>query len=743
MSHHTSSKSDALRLGILVGLCLLIGVQQIRKIAVVNADGVFYISHAQRLPGDYAEVARTYPIGYPFVLWAAHKAAMVFAEHDSAMLWLHSSQGVTLVCRMLALIPLYFLGRRLVGAKNSFWALLILLVLPYPARYGAEILREWPHVLFLSLGFWLLCWGLHERRWWVFALVGLDAGLGYLIRPECIQLVLYALVGLASVSLGAKRMHPSRLFAAASGLVVGLLASCAPHVLATGTLMPSQFQPRPLRAPPVIRAIGPKAASEDPLEFEVAEGELLELPIRAIDPNGDPMTFTLVSVPVGSRPVYQFWSMVMGDHFWTLRADEKDYLVSKYPPGAWDYEGIACYAYAQADAHAGLHAVHRFWSSARHQHFYTMDEREKATILQESPAGTWMYEGIAFYAFGEGNRPGDTVPVYRRSGPESRYFWEVGDTGRRTGAVAWYVHGARESPAGAGIENGVFRWRPGSGQKGDYQINVIVSNKGLQSCQLVRIKVVGAAATQGRGADRVLLCAAQSTGLEKPPEAVNRIFAGVAEDLMVVFFVPWLLGLGWRLRHPAEPTERALIVAVVIVNVALMFWRHLGLGSGDDRRYSLGMIALTIFYVPVGVEVMARWLSKVSLSLRPRWMSSGLQQSLWFHSLVMVGILVCLPKLLMASPGNKTGYRAVAEWLRQNTQAEDVLAVPDIRISFYAQRQGLPYLQYPNVRRVDYVVTMDDKGEGQIPEGWRREYSVAVDRRSGKILVIYSTGRPK
>ncbi len=50
---------------------------------------------------------------------------------------------------------------------------------------------------------------------------------------------------------------------------------------------------------------------------------------------------------------------------------------------------------------------------------------------------------------------------------------------------------------------------------------------------------------------------------------------------MVIFFVPWLLGLYGRLRYQADRTERILIVAVVIVNIALMLGRHVCLGPGE------------------------------------------------------------------------------------------------------------------------------------------------------------------
>ena len=176
MNNRGLLKSDVLRLGVLAGLCLLIGVQQIHKPALINPDGVFYISLAQRLPDGYVSAARTYPPGYPVILWMAHGAASLLAGSDSPRLWLDSSQHATVLCQMLALLPLYLLGKLLVGGVRSFWALLILLVLPYPAQFAHDVLREWPHVLFLGLGFWLLYWALHRRQWWALALVGWTRG---------------------------------------------------------------------------------------------------------------------------------------------------------------------------------------------------------------------------------------------------------------------------------------------------------------------------------------------------------------------------------------------------------------------------------------------------------------------------------------------------------------------------------------------------------------------------------------
>ena len=82
----------------------------------------------------------------------------------------------------------------LVGGKNSFWAILILIFLPFPTRIVCDVVREWPYLLFLAAGFFFLLWSANSGKWWLFGLVSLSCGLGYLIRPESVQLVVYGLM---------------------------------------------------------------------------------------------------------------------------------------------------------------------------------------------------------------------------------------------------------------------------------------------------------------------------------------------------------------------------------------------------------------------------------------------------------------------------------------------------------------------------------------------------------------------
>jgi hypothetical protein len=98
-----------------------------------------------------------------------------------------------------------------------------------------------------------------------------------------------------------------------------------------------------------------------------------------------------------SLPVYKFWSDVLGAHFYTMSETEKEKLITQYRH-AWTYEGPAFYAYSEDLRPADTVPVYRFWSSQAGYHFYTVSEAEKDDLLDNHP-GTWVFEGIAWYAY--------------------------------------------------------------------------------------------------------------------------------------------------------------------------------------------------------------------------------------------------------------------------------------------------------------------------------------------------------
>ncbi len=99
----------------------------------------------------------------------------------------------------------------------------------------------------------------------------------------------------------------------------------------------------------------------------------------------------------GLAPVYRFWSQSLTTHFYTILEEEKNTLISKYS-NVWSYEGIAFYAYPPEQGPVGSKPVYRFWSASLGRHFYTISESERQNLI-EKQSKVWTPEGIAWYAF--------------------------------------------------------------------------------------------------------------------------------------------------------------------------------------------------------------------------------------------------------------------------------------------------------------------------------------------------------
>lgn len=160
------------------------------------------------------------------------------------------------------------------------------------------------------------------------------------------------------------------------------------------------------------------------------------------------------TTPTGVRsdkgPVYRFWSPVTLSHFYTADPAERDLLIDDYPH-IWSYEEVAYQALLSA-GDTGASPVYRFWSPTRGGHLYTIDEREKESILAKYPADVWAYEGIAFYAFASDKQESGTVPVHRFRSSHLEYdFFTVDETEKRLliekypavwtyKGIAWYAY---------------------------------------------------------------------------------------------------------------------------------------------------------------------------------------------------------------------------------------------------------------------------------------------------------------
>lgn len=478
---NSSDNRDKLYLTIVLSIAAIIGIYLIVTTVLIAKDGVSYIHYAKALSSSPLEIIRDcsdyapreYTPGYPFLILFAHKAANLFGQYSSALSWVYAGQGITLLCMILSLVPLYFIGKLLVGARNAFWGLLILVFLPYPAKFGSDILRDWPHILFLATGFWLLVRAVMLKRWWQFALVGVIAAIGYIIRPMCAQLIIYGILWLlySLVKSGSRySMRRGQTIAALISLVIGFMAVSTPYMFASGNVLP-------------VRA------------KQIKEG---------------------------------------------------------------------------------------------------FDGRDDSNEISVRNADT-NYASLV---------PADIAKALR--------------------------------------------------------------------------------------------------------QLVGKVGANLR-----VYFLPFLfLGIYYLFRKSScEPPIRFLMIAFVLLNIVMLTLRYTCLGYSLGKRYVLPLTVFTIFYVPIGLQLLAGWIDKLlrKTILKNSNAEKGTRE--WFFFFLVIGIGICLPKLLRPLRIEKQGYRMAAEWLKKNTPDDSLIVVSERepRLAFYAERRSIRSWPQGRSMHADYAVKIHSR----------------------------------
>lgn len=238
-----SGRSRAvIHISILLAITFCVGIYLISTTVLIAQDGTTFIKYAKGFETSPLKAIKSeyqHP-GYPFLIAVAHKIAKI-GGGSSLWSWIYSAQAVALVFRLLAIAVLYFVGKEIVGQRISFWAILILILLPNPARLGSDALSDWPHIFFLVAGFLLLIWAAVSRKWWLFGFSGLAAGMGYLIRPECAQVVVFGTLWLGVQMFWSQRiMSRHKAVFALALLLVGFLVTAGPYMKLKGAVFPKK-----------------------------------------------------------------------------------------------------------------------------------------------------------------------------------------------------------------------------------------------------------------------------------------------------------------------------------------------------------------------------------------------------------------------------------------------------------------------------------------------------------------------
>ncbi len=239
----SGKNKDLINLSILLTVALFVGIYIIVTTVIIAGDGVVFIKYAKQIEVASVKtmVSEFQHPGYPWLILKAHQMAGFLYKNTSILSWVYCGQGVALIFRLFAVAILYFIGKQLFGVRMSFWAILILIILPKPAEYGSDALSDWPNLCLLAAGLLLLFNGAVNNRCWLFGFVGLASGFGYLIRPECVQLVVLGGLWLGMQYFWSKRiMSKGKILSALVLLLVGLVAIAGPYMKLKGAVFPKK-----------------------------------------------------------------------------------------------------------------------------------------------------------------------------------------------------------------------------------------------------------------------------------------------------------------------------------------------------------------------------------------------------------------------------------------------------------------------------------------------------------------------
>jgi hypothetical protein len=154
---------------------------------VITPDGVFYVNLAKMIKaGDYQRMSRDGFFNlYPFLIVFAQK---VFFNWETA------GRMVSVVSGSIAVVPLFFIFKRLINVKIALIAVILYIISPRLVQYSADVLRESSFWCFSLIAIWLALTGIFSQKWFYVVFASLFSALSVLLRIEGVSVMIIILL---------------------------------------------------------------------------------------------------------------------------------------------------------------------------------------------------------------------------------------------------------------------------------------------------------------------------------------------------------------------------------------------------------------------------------------------------------------------------------------------------------------------------------------------------------------------
>ncbi len=181
------SQEHAVRLSclLLVG-AFLVRILRVFQDTVIAHDGILYIKMAKIVAlGEFGKISE-----YSFFnLYPVLIALMQSVFGD----WELSGRMVSVLLGALTVIPLFLMVRRMMDHKVALVACFLYMIGPSFVEYSSDVLRESTFWFFSTTALWLAWEGIDAKKWYLFSLSSLFAGMAIFTRIEGISVFILIL----------------------------------------------------------------------------------------------------------------------------------------------------------------------------------------------------------------------------------------------------------------------------------------------------------------------------------------------------------------------------------------------------------------------------------------------------------------------------------------------------------------------------------------------------------------------